>query len=577
MRKSMSKDRNLAVNHGENRKGKYFLNMTKLKNSNSKGITLIALVITVIVLLILAGVSISAITGNESAMEKAKQAKTANENADELDSIKLAVVDAVAHGNDGYVTLNTLNNALSGLGLTATEGTDENSKTVFKVTGKTGIQYEINLNGNVTVKSGITLNSTTITLSDEKTSETITATLSADLSGTIEWSLADGTVNGSTSSNSVVSITPLSGNSITVTKVGDSGSATITAKLNGTQYPVTCTVKIQGPSVETYKERAIANGVTALNPNDNTTIQDSYGNNVIIPAGFGIATDSGESVAEGIVIQDVSAGKAGSQFVWVPVGTFKTGENSTQTVNLTRYDWIDTKGPVSGDTVVKGGLTSTTAYYSETVSNTVARKTSDNSKIEAIEQATAKGGFYIGRYEAGKVGSTAVCKASESVYNNITRDNAKTQAQGMYPSTDGVKFKSDLVNSYAWDTTIDFIQKCGTNTVNTSANYAYQVGYSAINTSSPQATGTNKLLYNGNDTVNAIAEANRTFDKQCNIFDMAGNVMEWTTEYSSGSGIPCVNRGGYYNSTSSFAALRYCHGTSDSGSHVGFRSLLYIM
>ncbi|MBR3002085.1 MAG: right-handed parallel beta-helix repeat-containing protein, partial [Clostridia bacterium] len=99
---------------GENRKGKYFQNMTKLKNNNSKGITLIALVITVIVLLILAGVSISAITGNESAMEKAKQAKTENEAADDLDSVKLAVVDAVAHGTTGYVNGTNLANALEG-------------------------------------------------------------------------------------------------------------------------------------------------------------------------------------------------------------------------------------------------------------------------------------------------------------------------------------------------------------------------------------------------------------------------------------------------------------------------------
>ena len=54
----------------------------------SKGITLIALVITIIVLLILAGVTINAIVGNESAMEKAKEARTENEKGNELDTIK---------------------------------------------------------------------------------------------------------------------------------------------------------------------------------------------------------------------------------------------------------------------------------------------------------------------------------------------------------------------------------------------------------------------------------------------------------------------------------------------------------
>ena len=75
---------------------------------NNKGITLIALVITIIVLLILAGVAISAIIGNESAMEKAKQAKLEDEKGNELDTIKLAVVDGISIGDTGLLTLDNL-------------------------------------------------------------------------------------------------------------------------------------------------------------------------------------------------------------------------------------------------------------------------------------------------------------------------------------------------------------------------------------------------------------------------------------------------------------------------------------
>lgn len=50
-----------------------------MKRKENKGITLIALVITVIVLLILAGVSISMLTGNNSIITKAGEAKTATE------------------------------------------------------------------------------------------------------------------------------------------------------------------------------------------------------------------------------------------------------------------------------------------------------------------------------------------------------------------------------------------------------------------------------------------------------------------------------------------------------------------
>ena len=48
--------------------------MTKLK-SNQKGITLIALVITIIVLLILAGVAISMLSGENGILNQAASAK----------------------------------------------------------------------------------------------------------------------------------------------------------------------------------------------------------------------------------------------------------------------------------------------------------------------------------------------------------------------------------------------------------------------------------------------------------------------------------------------------------------------
>ena len=52
-------------------------NILKYKKAESQGITLIALVITIIVLLILAGVSISMLTGDNAILSKAWQAKEA--------------------------------------------------------------------------------------------------------------------------------------------------------------------------------------------------------------------------------------------------------------------------------------------------------------------------------------------------------------------------------------------------------------------------------------------------------------------------------------------------------------------
>ena len=81
-----------------------------MKNQ-AKGITLIALVITIIVLLILAGVSLSLVMGEEGMIGRAISAKEVNENAEEKELVELAVSTAQIDGQ-GTITTDNLNNAL---------------------------------------------------------------------------------------------------------------------------------------------------------------------------------------------------------------------------------------------------------------------------------------------------------------------------------------------------------------------------------------------------------------------------------------------------------------------------------
>ena len=74
---------------------------SKLKES--KGITLIALVITIIVLLILAGVSIAMLTGQNGILTQAQNAKTRTENKSAEEKVKLAIMGARA--DDGQITV----------------------------------------------------------------------------------------------------------------------------------------------------------------------------------------------------------------------------------------------------------------------------------------------------------------------------------------------------------------------------------------------------------------------------------------------------------------------------------------
>ena len=72
---------------------------------NNKGITLIALVVTIIVLLILAGVSIAMLTGQNGILNKASQASYESKLSNAAESMSYNVTEAItAYYNDTYVT-----------------------------------------------------------------------------------------------------------------------------------------------------------------------------------------------------------------------------------------------------------------------------------------------------------------------------------------------------------------------------------------------------------------------------------------------------------------------------------------
>ena len=125
-----------------------------MKKIQNKGITLIALVITIIVLLILAGVSLSMISGENGILTKSQEAKETHLEASEKEEIGLAVSDARI-GEDGYqpLTQENLQAALDGIatGYDA-EGIEES--TDFKVTSPTGRVYTVSGDGKTISKTG---------------------------------------------------------------------------------------------------------------------------------------------------------------------------------------------------------------------------------------------------------------------------------------------------------------------------------------------------------------------------------------------------------------------------------------
>ena len=302
---------------------------------------------------------------------------------------------------------------------------------------------------------------------------------------------------------------------------------------------------------------------TVLSKTENTVLEDKNGNVFTLPAGFKVVvnddTGNAKTVDKGIVIEDATVdgnGNAtptnGSQFVWVPVGDIKKEDGNIVEIGLNRYTFEEDGTPTAKNNEVIN------LYYSETASkgNTVAKNITN-----FTNSVNANGGYYIGRYEArtttarndkGNALTQITEKGTDQVYNYVKQQQAAQLAQEMYTSNN---FTSDLMNSYAWDTATLFLQSCGTN-----KKYSRQ---SSLNTSRLQ-TGTNSLT-----EINKI-------DKQCNVYDMSSNVLEWTTEKSSNSGFSCVNRGGYCNNNSYYTSFRNYDYTSNSTDLIGFRSLLYV-
>ena len=317
----------------------------------------------------------------------------------------------------------------------------------------------------------------------------------------------------------------------------------------------------------------------------NTKAEDAYGNKITIPKGFKVVahgtvagsatyTYSGDNipaVQDGIVIEN---GTDGNQFVWVPVGTIKNKNNTTNTITLGRYssftatNGVYTPAQVASVENCTQEVTINTNYKELSVfraGNSATDSTAQNATARNLEEfistTLANGGYYIARFEASGTASKIASKYNQTVLGNITQPNAAKAAREMYgeiKENNKLVYASDLVNSYAWDTAIVFIQ-----------TYSVKTDYAS---------------HNESNTTKAFTATGKNNDKYCNIFDMSGNASEWTTEYSTNSDgsifNPCVLRGGYYDTDGGRA--HDC--TSDRGidytiisySNLGLRPLLYV-
>ena len=281
---------------------------------------------------------------------------------------------------------------------------------------------------------------------------------------------------------------------------------------------------------------------------EKTKVEFSDGN-VIIPEGLKIADVPASKVRDGVVIED----KDGNQFVWVPVATIADYKRTWYTGNDLFSEYLE------------------------------ALPEDEKTSVERYK------GFYIGRYEAGDKESTGTTKAtfrtsssdtSNSVtikadqvpYNYVTRTKAVSLAEG-FATKQGYKAKTKLVSSYAWDTTIAFIEK----TVNNYGSSSSQGNYSNTSVTYKDITDESKPEKTKAENSSLLVPTGQT-TPVCNIYDMGGNVWEMTTESSSSAVGPCALRGGSYfhNDFASYPAGYRISCSDGADDYIGFRLTLFM-
>ena len=292
-----------------------------------------------------------------------------------------------------------------------------------------------------------------------------------------------------------------------------------------------------------------------------------------IPKGFTVSgIKSEQSINKGLVIYDIPEGTTPdwsnpdsvktkyNQFVWIPVEV-KSTDTENSIASFYRSAWAE-NASTGGERTT--GLS--TSYTEPNSTNDTADKTGIAGQITELTKSIYKyGGFYIGRYEAGSTTERTssslqtepfVVQQDKYPYNYVkwgksmsdVSEGAVYLCNNLYSKTNtNYGATSMLCTGASWDSMLDFIKDSSHSVTDSttwgnyknSETYTINRGkYAVLNTS-------NGTLGNFQNVNNEYSKAKNTSvllttgaterNSSKNIYDVAGNVFEWTTESNSSS------------------------------------------
>ena len=290
-----------------------------------------------------------------------------------------------------------------------------------------------------------------------------------------------------------------------------------------------------------------------------------------IPKGFTVSgIKSEQSIDNGLVIYDIPEGTtvdwtnpdsvktAYNQFVWIPVEV-KSTDTENSIASFYRSEWTANESTGGERT---NGLS--TDYTEPDSTNDTADKTGIANQIANLTKSIYKyGGFYIGRYEAGseteRTSSSGVTtlgiKQDMYPYNYVEWGDSESSigttgavylSNSLY-NTNEYGATSMLCTGACWDSMLDFIKDLNHSVTNSTTwgNYknseTFEItrgAYAVFNTSNYTLGSFNNVgsKYSKMKDTSILLTTGAT-ERNCskNIYDVAGNCWEWTTESGSSS------------------------------------------